>query len=115
VEDARSDAAAQVGAATRQVAELERQRDSVTTYLEEMRGVLGGVLPQAPASRSQQQSEAEEPASPASAPSPAPVSDSETATTEIEVVPATTASGPRKSTSPRKPAGSKKPAGARGR
>ena len=34
--------------AARQLQELERQRDSVAAYLTEMRGVLGGVLPQAP-------------------------------------------------------------------
>lgn len=28
--------------------ELERQRDSVAGYLEEMRGVLGNIMPQAP-------------------------------------------------------------------
>ena len=32
----------------RQLQELERQRDSVAAYLTEMRGVLGGALPQAP-------------------------------------------------------------------
>lgn len=32
----------------RQIKELERQRDSVASYLEEMRSVLGNVMPQAP-------------------------------------------------------------------
>ena len=48
VTDARADADAEVSAARLQVQELERQRDSVANYLEEMRGVLGGALPQVP-------------------------------------------------------------------
>ena len=46
VRDADADVTAQVAA--RQLQELERQRDSVAAYLTEMRGVLGGALPQAP-------------------------------------------------------------------
>ena len=49
VSDARADADIAAAVANRQLEELERQRDSVASYLEEMRGVLGGALPQAPA------------------------------------------------------------------
>ena len=46
LEDARTNAEANLAAAARQVRELERQRESVASYLEEMRGVLGGAAPQ---------------------------------------------------------------------
>ena len=48
VEDARADAEVEKTTIARQIKELERQRDSVASYLEEMRGVLGNVIPQAP-------------------------------------------------------------------
>jgi len=48
ISDARADADVTAQVAARQLQELERQRDSVAAYLTEMRGVLGGALPQAP-------------------------------------------------------------------
>ena len=48
ISDARADADVTAQVAARQLQWLERQRDSVAAYLTEMRGVLGGALPQAP-------------------------------------------------------------------
>ena len=48
LEDARADAEVEKTTMMRQIKELERQRDSVAGYLEEMRGVLGNIMPQAP-------------------------------------------------------------------
>jgi len=48
LEDARADAEVEKTTMMRQIKELERQRDSVASYLEEMRSVLGNVMPQAP-------------------------------------------------------------------